>query len=188
MGPDQVIVLTGPIGSGKSYVVEAFRRRGWQAIDADAVGHDVLADSDVVATIRKRWPAAVSGSTVNRARLASLVFTEVDQLNQLELLTHPHIRHKISGWIAKAAGPKVIEVSVPGAIAKEWGPRIVVDAPRSVRHARLIRRGMSDAEITLRMKRQPERPVWLALANIVIDNELDGGVAVPHLIDYFEAS
>lgn len=187
MGPDQVVVLTGPIGSGKSYFVEEFRRRGWQALDADAVGHEVLADSDVIASIQKRWPSAVSGSTVDRAQLASLVFTDGDQLSELESLTHTRIRQKISDWIATTAGRKVIEASVPGAIAEEWGKSIVVDATRSVRHARLVRRGMSEADITLRMKRQPERSHWLALANIVIDNDMDGRAAVPHLIDYLES-
>ena len=184
---DLVIVITGPIGSGKSHVAGLFRQRGWQAVDADVIGHDVLREEELVSEIRERWPSAVTGSTVDRMRLADLVFADGSLLKELESLTHPRIQERITKWIEETAGGKVIEVSVPSAIREEWGLRLVVDASRKTRVARLIGRGMKPENIASRMEKQPSRNEWLAGADVVVENQSRGDRAIDHLISYLES-
>ena len=187
MIPDQVLVITGPIGSGKSYVAGLFRQRGWQVIDADLVGHDVLKDGELVSEIQRRWPSAVNNSAVDRSHLAALVFAQASQLAELESLTHPLIQQQISEWIARTVGRRVVEVSVLSAIIDGWGSRVVVDASRATRKARLIARGMRYEDIVSRMELQPQRHEWLAEADAVIENELRGAHAVHLLINHLES-
>jgi dephospho-CoA kinase len=187
MVPDQVVVITGPIGSGKSYVAHLFEKRGWQVIDADVIGHDCLEDQDLISEIRRRWPSAVIGSAVDRTRLASIVFAKATQLAELESLTHPRIQNRINEWIAGTVGGRVVEVSVPSAIIDSWGLRVVVDASRETREARLLERGMKPKDIVSRMKHQPHRHQWLAGAEAVIENDSRGTRAVDRLIDYLES-
>jgi dephospho-CoA kinase len=187
MIPDQVVVITGPIGSGKSYVAGLFREKGWQVKDADLVGHDLLKNQDLISEIRKRWPRAVSNSVVDRIRLAELVFAEASELADLESLTHPLIQRRITEWIESTVGGRAVEVSVLSAIISEWGLRIVVDAPQRLREARLLARGMTLDDIRSRMKLQPERHEWLEAADFAINSELDGASAALLLIDYFES-
>lgn len=187
MTPDQFVVLTGPIGSGKSYVASLFRRRGWQAVDADQIGHEVLQDEEVISEIRRRWPSAVTNSIVDRKYLADLVFAEASELAQLESFTHPRIQQRISEWIASTAGKKVVEVSVLSAIIDGWGPRVLIDASRATREARLLDRGMTIEDIVSRMGHQPERHEWLAKADAVIENESPAARAVDLFINHLES-
>jgi dephospho-CoA kinase len=186
MSPGQVLVITGPIGSGKSYIAGLLRRRGWQVVDADEIGHKVLEDEPLISEIRRRWPSAVNASFVDRTQLAALVFAEAAQLAELESLTHPRIQQQISEWIANTAGRRAVEVSVLGAII-DWGPRLVIDAPRATREARLLDRGMTIEDIASRMEHQPERHEWLAEADVVIENGSFGAQAVDLLINHLES-
>jgi dephospho-CoA kinase len=187
MTPDQVVVITGPIGSGKSYIAGLFKRRGWQAVDADEIGHDVLQDEGVISEIRRKWPSAVTNSIVDRKHLADLVFAEASHLADLESLTHPRIQQRITEWIASTGGKRVVEVSVLSAIIDRWGPRVVIDASRATREARLLDRGMTIEDIVSRMGHQPERHEWLAKADVVIENESPGARAVDLLINHLES-
>jgi dephospho-CoA kinase len=187
MIPDQVLVITGPIGSGKSYIAGLFRQRGWQVIDADVIGHELLGDRDLISEIRRRWPSAVTDSSVDRTELAAIVFSEASQLAELESLTHPLIQQRISEWIAGTVGGRVVEVSVSSAIIDGWGPRVVIDASRATREERLLGRGMKVEDIASRMELQPERHEWLAEADAVIENESRGARAVDLLMNHLES-
>ena len=187
MIPDQVLVITGAIGSGKSYVAGLFRQRGWQVIDADVIGHDVLRDEELISEIQRRWPSAVNNSSIDRSLLAALVFADASELAELESITHPRIQQQITEWLARTVGAKVVEVSVPSAIIDGWGTRLVVDASRATREARLLGRGMKFEDIVSRMELQPERHEWLAGADAVIENGSCGALAVDVLINHLES-
>jgi dephospho-CoA kinase len=188
MALDQVVVLTGPIGSGKTYISDCFRQRGWQVADADVEGHDVLNSPLVVAAIRKHWPSAASASGVDRNRLAEIVFAEESELLRLEELTHPLIMERIRRWLANTHGPRAVEISVLKVIPTAWRPVVVIDATHETRSERLVRRGMRQRDIELRMRVQPPRAVWLAAAEILLVNEAPGIFAAERLIDHLEAS
>ena len=66
------IALTGGIGTGKSYVLDQFRRRGVPCLDADELAHGVTAaGTEATTAIAERFGAemlAADGS-VDRAKL-----------------------------------------------------------------------------------------------------------------------
>lgn len=160
-------VVTGGIGSGKSTVTRLAAASGMTTIDADLVGHDVLAGParDPVAT---RWPEAVVDGHIDRKILAGIVFADRAQLNELEAIMHPLISEELR-YRMMATTRGVMELSVPIPLAGDL-PTVVVDAPPEIRRQRLRERGLSDAAIEGRMSNQPDREGWLALATVVIDN------------------
>jgi dephospho-CoA kinase len=170
MRTDPTLVVTGAIGSGKSYVAQYFAGAGWAYIDADAIGHEVLKQSDVVSEVLPFWPDAVIQGVIDRSLLADAVFFDPKALVRLEAITHPRIQAGIDRWLATISGPRVVEVSVLKAINPAWGVMLVVDAPMAIRLQRLTSRGLSKESALQRICAQPPRPRWLEAADIVIDN------------------
>ena len=73
------IALTGGIATGKSYVLDQFRRRGVPCLDADVLAHGVTAPgTEATAAIAARFGADVLGAdgAVDRAKLGPIVFAD----------------------------------------------------------------------------------------------------------------
>ena len=174
-------ILGGGIGSGKSTAGRILRERGIHVIDADLVGHEVLA-GPASAMVAERWPDAVRDGRIDRAALARIVFSAPARLHELEEMVHPLIRRRIREEAGAIDAPVVVEVPLPGDFLGPGWHRVVLDAPDRVRIERLLGRGMPAGEIVRRMAAQPTREEWLRDADEVIDNsgsieELAGALA-----------
>lgn len=116
---------------------------------------------------------AADGS-LNRAVLAAIVFSDAAALARLNALTHPLIRQRAADLLAQAPDGAVVVYDVPllaeGVGRAEWDMVVVVDAPDEVRIARLVERGLTEADARARMAHQAPREERLALADVVIDN------------------
>jgi dephospho-CoA kinase len=163
-------LITGGIGSGKSAVRGLLAKRGIRTIDADAVGHSVLA-GEALAPVAKRWPGVVLEGQIDRKSLARIVFSDPDELRALEEITHPMIFGRIRAELEKFPGVAVVEMPLLGE-SLGW-PRIVVDASDEARLRRAMQRGMSEGEVRERMAAQPSRGRWLAGAALVVPNHGD---------------
>jgi dephospho-CoA kinase len=170
MRNDPTLVITGAIGTGKSFVAQAFVSAGWAYIDADVIGHKVLSLGEVVEEVALLWPHALNGGLIDRSILAETVFSNPDALARLEAISHPRIRARINTWLSEVSGRRIIEVSVLNAIDPTWGKKLVVDALEEMRLERLIARGLARPDAMQRMRAQPPRSTWLEAADLVIDN------------------
>ena len=168
--------VVGGIGAGKSEVLGMLAERGFETLDADRVGHGLLAPGHPVAErVSARWPEAAAEGLIDRGVLGRIVFEDPLQLAELEALTHPAILRAIEEWAAEAGRrPAAVEVSVlsimSGLAGAGW-TRVVVDASAETRRGRLRRRGMTEADIEARISVQPGREEWLATADLVVDND-----------------
>jgi dephospho-CoA kinase len=171
------VIVSGGIGSGKSTVVGMMRVLGAVVIEADEVGHQVLEpEGPAFRSVAERWPVVVSGGRIDRARLASIVFTDSEQLALLESLTHPHIGAEIRRRVAEVPDQDVVvELPIATDLMGEGWIRVVVDVPNQLKLARSIGRGMSADDLANRMASQPDRSQWRAGATFVIENS--GSVA-----------
>ena len=169
----QGFVLSGGIGSGKSYVAALFKAAGVDMIEADSVGHQVLASGGACFDrVAERWPIVVVDGEIDRKALGAIVFHDHEQLRILESITHPVIAEKIAGRIAGSKARLVgIERPFLAGVIGQGLPLIVVDAPTDLRTRRLLQRGMEADDIVARMAAQPSRAEWLAGADFVIDND-----------------
>lgn len=168
----QGFVLCGGIGAGKSYVGALFEAAGAEMIEADAVGHAVLAPGGICfKAVAEQWPETVVDGVIDRRSLGSIVFADAEQLRILESITHPAIAAEIERRVRSSQARLVgIERPFVDGLIGAGLPMIVVDAPTDLRIERLLQRGLSRNEIQSRMDSQPDRDVWLASADLVIDN------------------
>src|SRR3954451_11263330 len=113
------VALTGGIATGKSYVLDQFRRRGVPCLDADALAHGVMAPgTEATAAIAARFGADVlaADGSVDRGRLGPIVFADPAARRELEAIVHPAVHR------ATEAGIRAFELTGEYAIA-------VVDVP-----------------------------------------------------------
>lgn len=163
-------LLTGGIGSGKSEVRRLLAEVGIRTVDADAVGHSVLA-GEGFAPVAGRWPHVVLEGQIDRKALARVVFADPEELMALEAITHPLIFGRIGAELEGFSGPVVVEMPL---IDNDLGwSRIVVDADDETRLLRALGRGMDEVDVRSRMASQPSRAEWLAGAALVIPNHGD---------------
>jgi len=170
--------LGGGIGSGKSTAAECFLSFGAAVYAGDDAGREVLSPgTHETALVAARWPAVVgAGGVIDRRALGRLVFSDADQLRELETITAPGIARRIRDF-AEAHGDGVVLIEVPvlrdlAGAGWDW---IVVDAPDELRLERAVTRdGITADEVRHVMDRQPSRGEWLEAACWVIDNSGDG--------------
>lgn len=173
--------LTGNIGSGKSTFAQMLADHGAEVIDADAIGRQALEPGEPA------WHSVVdqfgdeilsAGSmTVDRKRLASIVFSDPGKLAALNAIVHPVITGRIADTLDALSGTDEI-VILDAALIVELGIQdgldvlIVVAAEEDVRRARLRKeRGMTGAQIAERMAAQRPQRELLSAADIVVSND-----------------
>jgi len=173
--------LTGGIASGKSAVADRFAERGIAVVDADVAAREVVAPGQpALAEIAAVFGDGVlqADGTLDRAALRRHVFGDDAARRRLEAILHPRIRVRMHEQARRAGGPYVI-VAIPllaeggGRLAYPWLDRIlVVDVPREVQLARLVRRDGIELPLAERMlAAQADRASRLAIADDVIVNE-----------------
>lgn len=172
-----VVGLTGGIGAGKSTVAAMLAERGAVIVDTDLVAREVVAPGG---------PAhdAVLGrfGTLDRSRLADIVFSDQEALADLNAIVHPAVRAAVADRLAAAEpdGDPVVVLVVP--LLVESGSDyptagvLVVDCPENVAVRRVVDgRGMAEADVRRRLAAQATRDQRLAAADHVVVNDGDLG-------------
>ena len=173
-----IIGLTGNIATGKSVVRKMLEHLGAYGIDADALGHRAIAKDApgykaVVDTFGK-WILTPDGQ-VDRGKLARVVFSDPDALNQLESIVHPLVRQAINLLIRRSS-QKVIVVEaiklLEGPLRQACDTIWVTYAQKPTQIARLTKkRNLSVAVAHQRVNSQPPQDEKVKVANTVIQNE-----------------
>ena len=191
---DFIVGLTGGVASGKSEVTRRFQALGVEVVDADVAAREVVEPGQpALARIAERFGAGMllADGRLDRRQLRERVFADAQARRDLEAITHPAIRARVKAQAQAAPGPYAV-VAVPllaeaGRAAYPWLARVlVVDAPESLQHDRLMRRDGVDEALAARMiAAQASRTVRLAIADDVILNDgdpahLDTAVAALH--------
>lgn len=174
-----LVGLTGGIGSGKSTVARLLAARGAVILDADVFAREALAKGtagfDHVVSLFGAGVVAPSGE-LDRAAIAARVFSDDVRRAELEAIVHPEVRRRIAEGIAReSGGDRVVVVDSPLLIetgAHEGFPvLIVVTASEGTRVARLVARGMDEADARARLAAQMPLEDKAAAADVLLDNE-----------------
>ena len=174
--PGYLIGLTGNIATGKSTVGAMLTELGATVIDADHVTHQVLRDDrSVVTQIAARFGADIVNSegSVNRQRLADIVFNDPAALEQLEAIVHPAVAARVNQRVSAAETPvvvieaiKLIEAGWHRSCQALW----VTTCRPEQQIERLIKgRSLSYQEAKMRVTAQPPQAAKIRLADVVID-------------------
>ena len=170
--------LTGGIGSGKSEASKRFVALGAVLVDADQAAHDVVAGGTpgLERVVAEFGPDVLRpDGSLDRERVASIVFTDPDALKRLNAIVHPLIGDRMAEVAAAASDDAILLYDVPliaeNNMAKGFDVVVVVDVPTDVQLDRLVRiRGMSEDDAKARMAHQATREQRRAIADFVIDN------------------
>ena len=177
-----VVGLTGGIASGKSVVSMILRDLGAFVIDADEVSREVVLPhtkcwEEVVAAFGK--VIVREDLTIDRKKLADLVFENPEKRSILNKLIHPEIMNRIEEKLKVIEGedPQAMVV-IDAALLVEAGAYktcdklIVVYAREETKLKRLVNRdGMSRKEAQIRINSQLPHSEKVKVADFVINNE-----------------
>ena len=174
-----VCIITGPIGSGKSFVLNLIDNYDFQTLDLDKVSNNILESSEGINYVKKEFVEAMEGSKINRTKLANIVFLDNAKLRILESFLHPRVLNYYNDWASNLRGYGFVEVSAPK--RKIQGAKtLVVKANKDIRIKRLLKRGMSLNDIENRISVQPDEEWWDSLGEVVenvdrdkVKNDLD---------------
>jgi len=172
--------LTGGIGSGKSTVVSIFSNLGVPVLDLDQVGKNIIDEEPIILEqLVQNFGSNILNvdHTLNRKKMASLVFSSTEKTKALNALLHPLIQKREQRWREQQmASFAIIEASVlieSGGYSRMDG-LIVVDASLNLREQRVLNRGKQDQAMLKRIiNQQCDDKTRCKLANYILNNNHD---------------
>lgn len=172
--------LTGGLACGKSFVGEELARLGCFLIQADEIGHEVLAPGgeayDTVVAEFGREILSADGQ-IDRRALAARVFGSPERLSKLNSLVHPAVFRREEALLGefRAREPHGIAV-LEAAILIETGTYkrldklILVTCAEEQQVERALRReGAMESDVRARLSRQMPLEEKRKFADFVID-------------------
>ncbi|HTS60945.1 MAG TPA: dephospho-CoA kinase [Candidatus Acidoferrales bacterium] len=172
--------LTGGLACGKTFVGEALAGMGCLLIQADDLGHQVLAPGgeaygDVVTEFGREILAA--DGTIDRRALAARVFGHPERLERLNALVHPAVIRREEEQIAAFAsrrpdGIAVVEAAIliETGSYKRFDKMILVICTEEQQLERAMRRqGAVETDARARLERQMPAGEKRKFADFVID-------------------
>ena len=189
----KLIGLTGAIGSGKSSVSALFARKGAVIIDGDGIAKQLQQKGS--ATLQKMvdefGDILLESGELDRAKVAQLVFGDVEMLKRLNAIMHPAIGEEILRQIeVNMATENIVVLDMPLLVEN---PRegmsglVVVDVDPEVAISRLVQyRNMNEDDARRRMASQASREDRLKVADRVIDNSGSPEALGPQVEDVWD--
>jgi dephospho-CoA kinase len=171
--------LTGGLASGKSFVARAFGDLGCEVIEADQLGHEVMAPGgQAYAPVVEAFGGDIlsADGRIDRRALAARVFHDPPALERLNAIVHPAV------YLSSQERFREIEARRPDAIViyvaailietgqqKRFDKLILVAAPREQQIERALERpGATEVDVLGRIEQQLPLERKVPLADFVI--------------------
>lgn len=172
--------ISGGIGSGKTLVCTIFQILGISIYNSDLEAKKIMetdrqVKNDIINLLGEE--SYLNNFSLNRKFIAQKVFKHKELLLKLNNIVHPAVRQDAEIWskkIPQECGYYLRESAIlfETGIYKQLNFNILVIAPEDIRINRIKNRdGLSDEEITLRIKNQWAEEQKLKLTDFVIIND-----------------
>jgi dephospho-CoA kinase len=177
-----IVAITGGIGAGKTIAADYFASRGAVVIDLDDVARGVLQPGTAVfARVVEAFGDEIldDGGAIDRAKLADVAFASDEATQRLNAIMHPAIASEVMPGLTDMGllqnPPPLVVLVVPllveAPVYAEIADVIVtIEATVEDRIARVVERGMDEADARARVARQSTAAERAALADYVIPN------------------
>lgn len=184
----KIIGLCGRSGSGKSVISSVFSEFGIPSIDTDAVYREITSGyingelSDCMKALALEFGSDIimKDGSLNRRRLATLVFTDRNKLDALNHISHTFILSETDKLIKNLSvlGYKAVIVDAPllfeSGYYKKCDYIIMADAPEETLVSRIVARdGISEKDAVMRLKSQINSDDLRKKVNYVIYTDTD---------------
>jgi len=184
------IGITGGIGSGKTTVCEIFKLLGIPVFHADDEARD-LQNNDL--QIRKNLIQLfgeriyLTDGTLDRKKLATVVFTDANVLAKLNAIIHPAVRISFRKWVENHKDdPYVLyeaAILLESRYASDFDSNILVLADEKIRIERVMRRDHASAnEVKQRISNQMADIEKIKLVDYIIENNNEK-LLLPQIIE-----
>ncbi len=178
------IGITGGMGSGKSVVSRLMEIMGIPVYSADTESKRLTDTSPEIkkSLIASFGPELYAGDTLNKPLLASLIFSDKENLEKVNQIIHPVVLRDFQQWIQRQ---KSEYAAIESAILFESGFNCFVDyvitvtCPTELRIQRVIRRDhLTREQIIQRMNNQLPEEEKCQRSDFVILNDGREGVVL----------
>lgn len=170
--------VTGGIGSGKSTVCNVFKILGVPVFEADKVGKELLNRNEKVKSeVTRLYGEGIynSDGTVNRKKLAGIIFNDEIQLQKVNKIVHPQVKIEFEKWLQNQHSQYVIHeaaILFESGFYKLMDFKILITAPEKQRIEWVMKRdNLNENQIRERMKRQWPEEKKQKLADVVLHND-----------------
>ena len=178
-----LIGLTGGIAAGKSTIAKFWSSLGALEIDADAIAREVVEKGTVgleriVAAFGKG--ILTKDGSLNRVKLAKMVFSEPMLRQQLESIVHPLVQERTREILSEQPESSIVVYNVPLLVEAKVGlpfnAVVSVEAPEGIRLERLVnQRGFTKEEALIRIQSQASASDRENRADYVLNSDQDLG-------------
>ena len=178
--PGLTVGLTGGLACGKSFVGRTLKDLGAHLIQADELGHQVLApEGGAYQPVIREFSREIldADGHIDRQRLAARVFNDPDQLARLNAIVHPAVHRLQESMVReiRAGDPQAIIV-VEAAILIETGTYknydriilVICGEEQQIERA-MSRGGITLEDVQARLRRQLPLAEKRKFADFVID-------------------
>ena len=170
--------LTGGIGAGKSTVADMFSKLGAAVIRSDELARQVIEPNTTgFQKVLSRFGNQIlqENGSIDRTKLAQIVFNDQSALKDLEEIIHPLVRNKTNEIIDAQTQETIVVNEVPLLLEKNmenlFDFLVVVISSEKNRINRLLKRGISEVDAKKRMKLQVSDEQRKTSADFLIAND-----------------
>ena len=174
----KIIGLTGGIGSGKTTVAKYFQSKGIPVYISDEEAKKVMEFPEIISQIVVVFGSTILGenNTLDRSKLASIVFNQPDKLKHLNAIVHPAVKNNFEQWVGNHKNfPYLVKeaaILFESGSYKDCDAIITVCAPLETRISRVLDRDKTTREKVLqRINNQLSDEERIAKSQYVITNE-----------------
>ena len=173
----KIIGLTGGIGSGKSSVLEIFKKIGISTYNADESAKKLISsDKKIIYSIKQLFGEDIYDENELNSKLVSkIVFNDKEKLKSLNSIIHPEIakdfdnfclEHRNESYVVKEAAI-IFETKTENLFHKI----IYIKAPKEIRIDRVMQRdNLSRDDVLNRIKNQINETSIIDKCDFIIDN------------------
>ena len=182
----KIIGLCGGSGSGKGSACKFFQEFGIPCIDTDAVYREITsAPGECLTALRNEFGSEIitESGTLNRKKLASIVFSDEDSNSRLEKLneiTHKFIldetRHRLDNYGAMDVVAAIVDAPAlfESGFDRECDVLVLVVAEKELRISRIMSRdGITRKEAEQRINSQMSDADLITRCDYMIRNDHD---------------
>jgi len=174
------VIVTGGIGSGKSAVCALLRKRGIPVYDSDSrVKELYVCRRSLVPRLEKALgsPLRQADGTLDKARLAALIFSDEAARETLESIVYPILLEDFKRWRSRQKAPFVVlesAIILSKPVFDGLADAVVlVDAPDELRIQRTMQRDGLSLEAVQRRISAQDIPMEKADVTLMNDGKLE---------------
>lgn len=172
-----IIGITGGIGSGKTTVCEIIRSLGFPVFNSDLAARECLMEDEAVRNEISRvfGESLIVNGKPDRIKLAEIVFSSKEKLEQLNAIIHPKVKSRFLEWKNRQTSKLIFKeaaILIESGSYLDCDKILVVTAPENRRMERVMKRdSLDEMQVKKRMTNQMRADDLLKYADFQIVND-----------------